>query len=43
MYVGSYQIGEGPPFTSFLLGNKPSYINRMFCKWCLGWKWVDIK
>ena len=35
--VGSYQI-EGQ--LSFSLTKKP---NRLFCKWCLGWKWIDNK
>ena len=39
-YVGSYQIGGQ---LSFQLTKKPNYINRLFCKWCLGWKWIDNK
>jgi hypothetical protein len=25
----------------YQLEKKPSLINRFFCKWCLGWEWVD--
>jgi len=25
------------------LDTKPNFINRWFCKWCLGWEWVDTK
>ena len=40
-YVGAYVIGGGNNNISFSLGIKPSYLNRFFCKWCLGWKWKD--
>ena len=41
-YVGAYRIG-GPTgmSISFVLENKPNFINRWFCKWCLGWEWVS--
>lgn len=41
-YVGAYRIG-GPMgmSISFSLENKPNFINRWFCKWCLGWEWVS--
>jgi hypothetical protein len=41
VYAGAYEIGGGDYTTSFSLGEKPSFINRWFCKWCLGWEWVD--
>jgi len=41
-YVGRYQIGGDTGMSIlFSLGDKPSFINRWFCKWCLGWKWID--
>jgi len=43
-YVGRYEIGgENGLSISFSILNRPSVINRWFCKWCLGWKWIDNK
>jgi len=42
VYVGRYEIGGNTGMSiSFSLGDKLSFINRWFCKWCLGWKWID--
>jgi hypothetical protein len=41
VYEGRYQIGDGSLNVSFSIGKKPHYIHRWFCKWCLGWKWID--
>jgi len=42
VYAGVYNIGpKSSTTTSFSLENKPNFINRWFCKWCLGWEWVD--
>ena len=42
IYVGAYRIGgETGMSISFSLSNKPSWINRQFCKWCLGWEWIE--
>ena len=42
LYVGRYEIGGDIGVSiSFLLGDKPNFINRWFGKWCLGWKWID--
>jgi len=41
-YVGRYQIGGSTGMSiSFSLELKPNYINRWFCKKCLGWEWID--
>lgn len=37
--VGSYEITGSK--VQFHFTKKPSLINRMFCKWCLGWTWRD--
>ena len=42
--VGSYQIkGKGDIENSirFTFVKKPNFINRLFCRICLGWVWVD--
>jgi len=36
-YIGAYEIGN----VTFHQTKKPSFINRFFCKWCLGFVWVD--
>jgi len=42
VYVGRYEIGGSTGMSiSFSLGDKPNFINRWFCNWCLGWKWID--
>jgi len=41
-YVGRYEIGGSTGMSiSFSLSDKPNLVNRFFCKWCLGWKWID--
>lgn len=42
--VGSYQItGKGGVENSirFMFVKKPTFINRLFCRLCLGWVWID--
>lgn len=40
--VGSYEItGDIRNTFEFNFCKKPSFINRFFCKWCLGWTWKD--
>jgi len=42
IYSGAYRIGgETGVSISFSLSDKPSWINRQFCKWCLGWEWIE--
>ena len=42
LYVGRYQIGGKNGLSiSVSIEDKPNFINRCFCKWCLGWKWID--
>ena len=44
LYVGRYEIGgKNGMSISFSLSDKPNFINRWFCNWCLGWKWIDGK
>jgi len=41
--VGSYEItGSKVSRIEFNFTKKPNLINRLFCKWCLGWTWRDI-
>jgi hypothetical protein len=40
--VGSYEItGSNVNKIEFNFTKKPKLINRIFCKWCLGWTWRD--
>jgi len=40
--VGSYEItGTKMNTVEFNFTKKPKLINRLFCKWCLGWTWRD--
>jgi hypothetical protein len=40
--VGSYEItGTKENAIEFNFTKKPKLINRIFCKWCLGWTWRD--
>jgi hypothetical protein len=40
--VGSYEItGTKENTIEFNFTKKPKLINRLFCKWCLGWTWRD--
>ena len=41
--VGSYEItGSSRDYQiHFNFTKKPKLINRLFCKWCLGWTWID--
>ena len=40
--VGSYEItGTKNSTIHFNFTKKPNIINRLFCKWCLGWTWTD--
>jgi|GEM_PF-2226013 len=40
--VGSYEItGTKVNTIEFAFTKKPKLINRLFCKWCLGWTWRD--
>ena len=40
--VGSYEITGSLNYTvHFNFTKKPKLINRLFCKWCLGWTWKD--
>jgi hypothetical protein len=40
--VGSYEItGSKVNTIEFNFTKKPKLINRIFCKWCLGWTWRD--
>jgi hypothetical protein len=42
--VGGYQItGKGGVENSiiFMFVKKPNFINRLFCRLCLGWVWID--
>ena len=40
--VGSYEItGSKVGTIEFCFTKKPNLINRLFCKWCLGWTWRD--
>jgi hypothetical protein len=40
--VGSYEItGDLMNRIEFNFCKKPKLINRLFCKWCLGWTWND--
>ena len=43
-YVGGYRItGDSPDgFIQFNFVKKPNLINRLFCKWCLGWTWENF-
>ena len=36
-YISPIEVGG----VALNLYKKPSLINRLFCKWCLGWTWVD--
>jgi len=41
-FVGSYRIGGATGMNiHFNRENKPNWINKQFCKWCLGWEWVE--
>ena len=35
--VGGYKMNT----MTFCLTKKPSWINRFFVRWCLGWDWED--
>ena len=39
-HSGCYTFG-GASGIRFYLSVKPSFVNRFFCKWCLGWQWED--
>lgn len=40
--VGSYEItGDKTNSIEFIFYKKPKLINRLFCRWCLGWTWKD--
>lgn len=40
--AGSYEItGNTVNTIEFIFNKKPKLINRLFCKWCLGWTWID--
>ena len=45
VYAGAYRIGgqKTGMSISFSLENKPNWINRQSCKWCLGWEWIENK
>lgn len=41
---GYYEItGTETGQIRFHFTKKPNLINRLFCKWCLGWTWYDEK
>jgi hypothetical protein len=39
--TGGYRMGEAACSVTFRFYPKPSWINRFFVKWCLGWVWED--
>jgi len=41
--VGGYEItGSSRDYQiHYNFTKKPKLINRLFCKWCLGWTWID--
>lgn len=37
---GEYVIGQGFHELHFAISKTPNFVNRLFCKWCLGWRWI---
>ncbi len=39
-YAGCYELDNNIHFN---IKKKPKLIHRLFCKWLLGWEWIDEK